>query len=258
MVRQSMACAAMLCLVPAPVLAQDDCAFREWTSYGETTLYSHPAASAYLFTSTHMAVDADGAPNAYHPDNIGLDYLANAGYPDKSWWKDVLVPDPVDPEKAYVQPTGPYAGYLVSKTALIDASKADTDPARYVDAGAIPYLVYPGSFYRMTGTGRLGDLGFAVNLSTGDTSPFVVADIGPSRAELGEVSIALAEGLGGDDPNPRNGAGMPRGKMLYVVFPYSSRTHRWPLDIADIERHANELLGSVGGLEAVVSCGSLQ
>ncbi len=38
MVRQSMACAAMLFLVPAPVLAQDDCAFREWTSYGETTL----------------------------------------------------------------------------------------------------------------------------------------------------------------------------------------------------------------------------
>jgi len=36
-----------------------------------------------------MSIDADGAPNAYHPDNIGLDDLKNAGYPNTSWWKNI-------------------------------------------------------------------------------------------------------------------------------------------------------------------------
>ena len=30
-----------------------------------------------------MTIDADGAPNAYHPDNTGLDDLANAGTPGR-------------------------------------------------------------------------------------------------------------------------------------------------------------------------------
>jgi hypothetical protein len=243
-------------LVSIPRFAGAECRFAEWQEYSGTSLLSHPSASAYMFSSTHMAVDADGAPNAYHPDDTGLDYLANAGYPKASWWKDVLVQDPADPDKAFAQPSGEFAGYFIAKTALEDRSKDETDTARFVDARNIPYLVFPGSFYRMTGTGRLGDLGYAINVSTGDSTAFVVADIGPSRADLGEVSIALAEALGGENPNPRNGAGMPEGEMLYVVFPFSSRNHPWPQSLAEIDRHAKALLTDVGGLESVLSCKS--
>jgi hypothetical protein len=37
-----------------------------------------------FFYQSKMSIDADGAPNAYHPDNIGLDDLKNAGYPNTS------------------------------------------------------------------------------------------------------------------------------------------------------------------------------
>jgi hypothetical protein len=117
-----------------------------------------------------------------------------------------------------------------------------------------PYLVFPGGFYRESGTGLLGDLGVAVNLTTGRSSAFVVADFGPGSARLGEVSIALAEGLGGTNVNPRNGSGMPTGEMMYVVFPYSSRTHHWPLARREIDIHANELLTAVGGIESLTTC----
>lgn len=245
---------AVSVLLSTIAFAQPECGFRQWKSYKGTKLLSHPTASAYLFSSNHMAVDADGAPNAYHPDDVGLDFLANAGYPSKSWWTSVLVPDPNNPHRAYTQTSGEFAGYFVSKTSLQDKSKAVNDPARYVDARNVPYLVFPRSFYRMKGTGLLGDLGYAFNLSSGEKTSFVVADIGPSNAQLGEVSIALAEGLGGRNVNPRNAAGAPRGEMLYIVFPYSSRTHSWPLSVDEIEHRSNSLLEEAGGIESILAC----
>lgn len=236
--------------------AQPECGFSQWKVYKDTDLLSQTTALAYLFSSTHMAIDADGAPNAYHPDDVGLDFLANAGYPNKSWWTSVIVPDPNNPHQAYTQTSGEFAGYFVSKTSLQDTSKAVTDPTRYVDARNIPYLVLPGSFYRMKGTGLLGDLGYAINLSSGERTSFVVADVGPSNAQLGEVSIALAEGLGGRDVNPRNAYGAPRGEMLYIVFPYSYRTHGWPLSVDEMDLRANSLLEEAGGIESILACKS--
>lgn len=247
---------AVLVLASTFAFAQSDCRFNQWNSYTGTKLLSHPTASAYLFSSTHVAVDADGAPNAYHPGDVGLDALANAGYPNESWWTSVLVGDPNDPGRAYAQTSGEFVGYFVSKTSFQDESKALTDPARYVDARKIPYLVFPGSFYRMKGTGLLGDLGYAISLSSGEKTAFVVADIGPSSARLGEVSIALAERLGGRNVNPRNAAGAPQGEMLYVVFPYSSRGCGWPLSVDEIERRANSLLEEAGGIESILACKS--
>ena len=102
--------------------AEPECRFVPWRTYGGTALLSHPTVPAYVFASRQMAVDADGAPNAYHPDDIGLDLLANAGYPNSSWWGSVLVADPSDPRRAYTQPSGEFAGYFVSKTSLQDSS----------------------------------------------------------------------------------------------------------------------------------------
>ena len=223
-----------------------------WLDYLGTSLYRVDDGKAYCYVTKSMTVDADGAPNAYHPDDKGIDALGNAGYPRKKWWKDVLVADAADPSRAFVQPKGEYAGFFVSKTALQDGAKAVTDPARYVDARNIPYLVFPGSFYALKGTGEYGDIGIAINLDTHESSAFIVADQGPSEARLGEVSICLAERLGGKNVNPRTGSGLPKGRVLYVVFPHSKAEPAWPLSDAAIKEKAAGLLESIGGWETVI------
>ena len=46
----------------------------------EVPIWQLPDKSAFFFSSG-MTIDADGAPNAYNPENTGLDDLANAGTP---------------------------------------------------------------------------------------------------------------------------------------------------------------------------------
>ena len=184
------------------------CPFAAWTSYQTSTLLRHPSG-AYVFAATKVKVDADGAPNAYHPDNVGshctkgnglkgLDCPANAGYPGTSWWPSVLVADPKDPSRPYVQPeTSDFPGFFVSQTSLKDKSKPATDTRKYVDSRVVPYVVLPGKLYKMKGTGSLGDFGYALNTSNGKGSPFIVAEIGPASATLGEMSIGLGDSIGG-------------------------------------------------------------
>lgn len=249
--------ALSLMLLPATTCA-DACGSRFWKEYHGTRLYRLAGAGGYYFSTDQLSIDADGAPNAYHPGDIGLDFLANAGYPNQSWWPDVLVTDPEDSRRAYIQETGEFKGYFVAKTALLDPRKNKTDPARYVDARRIPYLVFPGSFYKMNGTGRLGDLGIVVNLPSKTLSAFVVADIGPAQAKLGEVSINLAERLSGHGVNPRTGAGAPKGVNLFIVFPYSARSPRWPLRYDDMARWTDRHVRHLGGLEKLIACAAAQ
>jgi hypothetical protein len=114
--------------------------------------------------------------------------------------------------------------------------------------------VFPITFYEISGTGGPGDLGIAVNRLNGRTAAFIVADIGPAGAPLGEVSIALAEALGGVNVNPRNGDGIPAGEFFYLVFPYSAGDPPWPLAPAELERDAAALLAGLGGIDAVLAC----
>ena len=83
------------------------------------------------------------------------------------------------------------------------------------------------------------------------TSSAIIADIGPFNAPLGEISIALAEALGGHKPNPRTGAGAPSGTFRYVVFPRSRAKPAWPLTAAEIDGHVQTLLAGIGGWDAV-------
>ncbi len=206
--------------------------------------------AAYTYVTSHIEIDADGAPNAYHPRDTGLDALANAGYPDGGW-RSVLVEDPQSPGNAFVQPTGPFAGYFVAKTSLEDRTAPATEPRRYVDATAFPYVVFPGAFEQLEGTGAVGDIVFAKHIATRRTSSALVADIGPRNAPLGEISIRLAVNLGGTHPNPRNGAGAPHGNIRYVVFPRSHADPKWPMSQDELDRHAAERLTAAGGWAVV-------
>jgi hypothetical protein len=243
------------------------CQFGAWSTYNGISLRRH-SNGAYIYKTSHKQIDADGAPNAYHPVDVGktcsvtggllgLDCPANAGYPNGSFWRDVLVVDPNNNAKPYVQPSGAFVGFFVSMTSLSDRNKAATDPTKYVSSTTFPYIVFPGNFNAKSGTGKVGDLGFAINLSNNKKSHFVVAETGPAAADLGEMSIAFATAMGGVNPNPINGAGAPSGTILYVSFPFSSNTYAWPMTNAQMQTNVNTLLQSVGGEAGILACQGL-
>jgi hypothetical protein len=220
-----------------------------WTTYVGIDII-RISEKAYTYKTSHVAIDADGSPRAYGPGDIGLDYNANAGYkPGSNGWHNVLVADPVDQSRPYVQTKGPTKGFFVSTTTLYDENDAvpATDPAKYVDAGTIPYIVFPGGFYAKNGTGGWGDVAIVRSLANGKESAAIVADGGPKNDPLGEISIALASALGGVNPNPRNGRGTPPTPLQYVIFPYSRIIPAWPRTAADITAQAQALLAAAGG-----------
>jgi hypothetical protein len=102
------------------IAAENQCLPEPWETFKGDKLYKSASSNNYVYATKHKAFDADGAPNAYHPDDIGLDYLANAGYPKHSYWKGILVLDPENPEVPYRQKSGDFAGYFIAKTALED------------------------------------------------------------------------------------------------------------------------------------------
>ncbi len=229
------------------------CDATDWMSYKEVLLRKVPGTQAYFYVTERMAIDADGAPNAYHPQDTGLDALKNAGFPHGGW-TSVLATDPAKPSQPFVQTSGPFEGFFVSKTSLEDRTRTETDAARYVDASRVPYIVFPGEFHALAGTGSMGDFVFARNLQNDKVSVAIVADVGPSGEHLGEVSIRLAENLGGANVNPRTGSGMPKGPFLYVLFPKSRLTPAWPVSAETIAEKAHALLAAAGGWERVMPC----
>lgn len=215
------------------------------------TIAGHPVwqwnGLGTVFYKSGMTIDADGAPNAYHPKNIGLDDLADAGYPNTSWWPNILVPDPQNPRQPYVQKSGEFPGYFVSMTALQDEdeAKATTDPNRYVNSSKIPYIVLPGNH---SAGAKLGDFAIVFNGRNGTIAKAIYADVGPS-GEIGEGSIALAEQLG-ISSNPRRG-GVAKD-VMYVVFPGSGNGK--PRSIEDINTEATKHFKNWGGLARLNAC----
>ncbi|MGH9688818.1 MAG: hypothetical protein ACRD5K_17185, partial [Candidatus Acidiferrales bacterium] len=146
----------------APTCPAKDLLFNyEQERFGHTRevpIWQFRDTNAFFFTSG-MTIDADGSPNAYNADNTGLDDLANAGAPGH--WEGILQDKDGNP---LVQgPGDPFPGYYISCTSLADWTKPPDDPARYVDATKIPYIVLPGEMARQAGA-RPGDLAVVVNI----------------------------------------------------------------------------------------------
>lgn len=221
----------------------------EVARYGEPTyevpIWQSPVPSdsrhaPVVFFQSGMTIDADGAPNAYNPQNTGLDDLANAGQPGH--WDGIVEGENGEPP---IQgPDDPFPGYYVSCTSLCDRSKRSIDPRRYVDASRIPYVVLPGGLARDAGA-RLGDFALVVNLRNGRSSYAIFADIGT----LGEGSIALADNLGIHSDARIGGT---RGGVLYVVFPGSGDGA--PHTVEEIDTLAAERAELWGGIEQVNAC----
>jgi hypothetical protein len=198
-----------------------------------------PGSSAFFFEAG-MTIDADGAPNAYNPENSGLDDLANAGEPGH--WAGFVSDADGNP---YIQgPDDPFPGYYVSCTSLSDREKKVSDPAKYVDATKIPYVVLPPQV-AAEGGARLGDFALVLNLRNGRSAYAIFADMGT----MGEGSVALAERLGISSDARRGGTAQG---VRYIVFPGSGNARPRPLE--EINALANQLFQDWGGMEQVSAC----
>jgi glycosyl hydrolase group 75 (putative chitosanase) len=205
----------------------------------EVPVWQLPDSQAFFFVSG-MAIDADGAPNAYNPDDTGLDELANAGEP--SHWDGIITDREGNP--LIQQESDPFPGYYISCTSLSDETKKFTDPTGYVDASKIPYVVLPEDVADRGGA-RLGDFAVVMNLRNGKSSFAIYADFGT----LGEGSVALADALGIRSDARHGGAS---DGILYLLFPGSGNLR--PRTNGEIQSAGEKLLSDWGVTKKLSSC----
>lgn len=183
----------------------------KFDTIGDVPLY-HDDKGAVLYKAG-CTVNSDGSPHSYAPDGSGLtalDYLANAGSPG-NWW-GIATDSSGQP---YIQaPWHVAPGYYVSTTALVNSDYAEDDPSRYVDSERYAFGVLPGG----QSYAKLGDVGLALNLQTGDAMYYALADIGP-QDHLGEGSMLLSKCLG-LNPSPKTG-GTSKRIIAWMVLPGS-------------------------------------
>ena len=192
-----------------------------------------------------MYIDADGAPNAYGPNNRGLDFTANALRGGR-FLSVALHPD----GKPVIQRSGRFKGFYVSTTSLHNAAGSPTVPGTYVDARKIPYIVLPPEFMMQFGV-SLGDLAVVTNQSNGKTSFAIFADVGP-HGKIGEGSVALARALGLND-DPRYG-GTGNSSIAYLVFPKSGLGPGKLRSAKEIRSSALHVFSRWGGARRLREC----
>ena len=158
---------------------------------------TYSSGSVSIAFTAGMAICADGSPRAYHPDDIGLDWLDNAK--DGGKWVGIATDSNGNP---YIQsPNDPYPGYYVSQTKHVNPGFSVSDPRRYIDAETVAYVVVPDAILKL-GV-NMGDKAIVTNMSNGMRTEAIVAELGPDN-EVGEGSIKLANMLGVPS-NPRGG-----------------------------------------------------
>jgi hypothetical protein len=210
------------------------------------TLQGNPAN--FRFTAG-MAIDADGAPNAYHPEDIeaALDYLRNAGKPG-NWWALVTDNDKPTGNPIIQGSRDLFPGYYISTTTLEDKTRARTDPSRYLNPLTVPYFVLPQKLAKEFGA-EVGDFGVVIKRGkdrSEDKRVFAIyGDVGPPGI-LGEGSIALAKALG-VPANPKTGGTSEEIDYIdYIVFPGSGNGK--PRSIEEINAKGGPLLQAYEGL----------
>jgi len=198
-----------------------------------------------LFFKAKIAVDADGAARAYHPNNLpdALDIMAHANKYSKKFIQGQL--------KNGVVGIGPRPGFFVSATALQKGK--DHDAGSYVDAEFVPYIVLPSDFDPGV---KIGDLCTVVNLNNLRVTSAIFADTNP---DVGEASVRAAINLHVQDPSfpitelARHG-GDEKDSYVYIVYPGSkfapeAQSPHWP--VGRIEAAAGPLFDAWGGIAMV-------
>lgn len=211
---------------------------------GGVPIYRNRGETPFYFKAG-MRIDADGAPNAYHPQDRGLDLLEHAGKPGD--WQGIALA--ADGQPLIQGPRDPFPGYYISQTSLFDPGKPSTDPNRYVDATKIPYIVLSKEEeLKQRGGARLGDFVAVIHVPSRRLASAIVADMGP-KGKIGEGSMALAESLS-IPSSPRTG-GVPND-VIYVVFPGSGNGR--PRTLREIDTETARLFKAWGGTARLAAC----
>jgi hypothetical protein len=229
---------------PAP---SEPCQKSElFTARGVVAWALSPGPSNFFYESG-LAIDADGAYRAYHPqDRLGLDSLSSAGH-EGNWWALVTDNGKRKGQPVIQLPSDPAPGFYVSTTALYDTKNTNLrDPHRYVDAASIPYVVLHPKALKYA---RLGDFAIVMNLRNKKLSAAIVADQSASNLPVGEGSIALAQAL---NINASARTGGQDDSVIYLIFPNSGNGR--PRELKDIEANANRLFAAWGGLDTLSTC----
>lgn len=219
-----------------------------------TVLVRRVKGFAPLFYQSKMSNDVDGAPNAYHPldDRLALDVIAagegkrEGGRPDGKLIKlpssDIVA---YVKGKPYVQPSGPYKGFYVAMTAKSNGG-TPTDPASYIDARKIQYVVIPGK--GLPGV-QPGDLALVWDPKRESALFCVAGDVGPGD-ECGEASLATIQAW---DPSIKDGRSSPFEARKDIAFVFFPGTHKalsrkgWPYRQVNINVLAEKELKAWGG-----------
>lgn len=212
-------------------------ACAEWLEVKRLTGTQQP------FFVSKLAVDADGAPSAYHRDDRRPWDNSRAAY---DWLANVNVND-LHGIQGKDGATGPADGFYISATSLSDPRYPANDTRRWVDAAEIPYIVLSGKAFPWPGgaTVRTGCLAFVVDTRTGTSSGAIYADVGRAVGE-GSIALALRLGLRPFYPKcPPKVSGFGGRRFIYLVFPGTSSPPPW--SAAAIEAAAQGALEVWGG-----------
>lgn len=191
-----------------------------------------------LFFTSSLAVNTDGAPNSYHPDDPGgslgkainticnganaypragvkIDYsrcsdliaafrtARSNGFPTNTYPRMEFYAVATKTGRPCIVPSGPWEGYFVSTTSLLaDAGKDVCDPARYLDSLSIPFTIYPNSANFTSRGVQKGTIVVTLNPANGQLEYAIVGDRGP-RWGLAEGSVFLARMLARSERTPR-------------------------------------------------------
>jgi hypothetical protein len=240
--------------------------------------------NAVLFSS-QMAVNTDGAPDAYHPDDAGITHLCNGlsvATDGGCVWKAQCMADyrlarsrgfRGSPRLCFfamatdsngvplIQGTeDPRPGYFVSLTALKQPGGAARQPQRQqdqLDSHEIPFVVIPRDWPGVFQGLELGDFAVVMRRSTGQMTFAIVGDAGP-RNKLGEGSIAAHRALGNDPFQMRFGVrrarlGIGGRDVAYILFPRSLKRGQ-TITPQLINEEGARLLERFGGVERLRAC----
>ena len=207
-------------------------------------VYIHNPSGATMYKAK-MYIDADGSPRAYGPNNSGLDWTANAGYPG-NWW--ALVCD-AGGNPILQTASNPYPGMYVCATSLVNSQYGLSNPLRYVNSETVPYIAMPTNVLASGGI-NVGDVAYVYNTVTGQSCFAIYADAG-NTTSIGEASIMTAN-LVGVNPNVKTG-GTSQGIIDYVVFPNSGFGQGKIPTIPQIDSMGNAQLAANGGT-LITSC----
>lgn len=175
-----------------------------------------------VYFNADADIDADGANGqndnvaAYRVDDKGTEALANGGMKivngkvicAKSWARGIVILDVDNEPKVFP------GGVIASTTWYRHPGKSLDDPAAYVDAETVPYVVVPPLIVQQT-AGVVRGCKARITYK-GRSVDCVVADKGPA-ARIGEISIAAAKAVG-IPSSPRSG-GVELPDVLYEIWP---------------------------------------